>query len=289
MATSSSFGLGGFGEESESGRRLRPPLPPTDRSKKLSTVATRPVARRRIEGVSLLPQPLIGRQDSLVQLDALLARAVDYQAPQLVTVVGGQGVGKTRLVSEWIGRILARQAASRPRILRARAVHGAPPYSLIRRILRDRFGISPNDDQERQLERARAELSAVFGDRRMTEVIHFLGRFLDLRVKDNAFLRALSTGTGDDPRHEDTIARAVLRRFLELDAEQTQLILAFDDLHLADDDSLTLIGELAAGLGGSSLLIVAAARNVLFIRRPRWGQGSGATPIRAPSITRGWS
>jgi tetratricopeptide (TPR) repeat protein len=204
-----------------------------------------------------------------------LQRAIQYQAPQLITVVGTQGVGKTRLVAEWLARLGQRHAAGtpgRPRVYRGRAQKNAGSYSLISRLLRDRFGITDSDDEPRRLEKVRVQITDVFADRRMTEVLHFLGRYLDLRATDNAFLRAVSFG--DDTRHEDAIARTVLRRFLELDAERSPLILAFDDLHLGDDDSLTLLGELALGLGGSPVVLIAAARPDLFVRRPSWGQGT---------------
>jgi tetratricopeptide (TPR) repeat protein len=219
--------------------------------------------------------PLVGRAEELAQLDGIFGRAVEYQAPQLVTVVGTQGTGKTRLVAEWLARLLGRQAAGtagRPRVYRGRAVAGSGSYALVSRLLRDRFGIHEGDDEAKRLEKVRTQLSGVFADRRMAEVIHFLGRYLDLRIADNAFIRAISLS--EDPRQEDRIARTVLRRFLELDAERTPLVLAFDDLHLADDDSLTLLSELGEGLGGSPVLLVAAARPELFVRRPTWGSGT---------------
>ena len=235
--------------------------------------------------------PLVGRDEELGQLDAIFARAVEYQAPQLVTVVGTQGTGKTRLVAEWLARLLSRQAAGtagRPRVYRGRAVAGAGSYALISRILRDRFGIHESDDEARRLEQVRTQLAGVFADRRMAEVTHFLGRYLDLgtsELGDNAFIRAISLS--EDPRQEDRIARTVLRRFLELDAERTPLVLAFDDLHLGDDDSLTLLGELAEGLGGSPVLLVAATRPELFVRRPGWGTGSADhTRLDLPPLTR---
>jgi tetratricopeptide (TPR) repeat protein len=218
--------------------------------------------------------PLIGRNGELEQLDGIFSRAVEYQAPQLVTVVGPQGSGKTRLVAEWLGRLLARQAAGtagRPRVYRGRAIAGSGSYALITRLLRDRFAIHEAEDEARRLDKVRTQLAGVFSDRRMAEVIHFLGRYLDLRIGENAFIRAISLA--EDPRQEDRIARTVLRRFLELDAARTPLVLAFDDLHLADDDSLTLLSELAEGLVGSSVLMVAAARPELFVRRPGWGAG----------------
>ncbi|HEY7954717.1 MAG TPA: tetratricopeptide repeat protein [Polyangia bacterium] len=228
---------------------------------------------------------LWGRAAELEQLDGIFARAVQYQAPQLITVVGTQGVGKTRLVAEWLRRLLERQSAGtagRPRVYRGRGQKGAGSYSLVSRLLRDRFAIGESDDEARRIERVRTQLTDVFADRRMTEVLHFLGRFLDLRSDQNAFLRAVSSsfggggfgGLGDETRHEDAIARTVLRRFLELDAERSPLVLAFDDLHQGDDDSLTLLGELAQGLGGSPVVLIAAARPELFVRRPAWGEGN---------------
>jgi tetratricopeptide (TPR) repeat protein len=250
-----------------------------------------PEAQLSVTAPHRVSMPLVGREAELDQLDAIFSRAVEYQAPQLVTVVGTQGTGKTRLVAEWLARLLARQAAGtagRPRVYRGRAVAGAGSFALVSRILRDRFGIHESDDEPRRHEKVRTQLIGVFADRRMAEVAHFLGRYLDLRdpnAGDNAFIRAISLS--EDPRQEDRIARTVLRRFLELDAERTPLVLAFDDLHLGDDDSLTLLAELAEGLGGSPVLLVAAARPELFVRRPGWGSGSADhSRLDLPPLTR---
>jgi tetratricopeptide (TPR) repeat protein len=229
---------------------------------------------------SLNASPLRGREAQLQQLDTLFGHAVEYQAPQLVTVVGTQGVGKSRLVTEWLQRLVGRHAAGtpgRPRVYRGKAQRNAGSYSLISRLLRDRFAVLDSDDEARRRERVRTQLTDVFADRRMAEVLHFLGRFLELRLtepgrEENAFIRAVSFGP-DEARHEAAIARSVLRRFLELDAERSPLVLSFDDLHLGDDDSLTLLAELAQGLGGSPVVLIAAARPELFVRRPDWGQG----------------
>src|SRR5690242_7441309 len=87
-------------------------------------------------GANLLPPQrfsatLYGREAEVEQLDSVFLRAVDYHAPQLVTVVGTAGVGKTRLVGEWVTRLLGRYAAGtegRPRVYRGRALPGAGSY-----------------------------------------------------------------------------------------------------------------------------------------------------------------
>ncbi len=234
----------------------------------------------------IISATMVGRDAELEQLDGIFRRAADYQAPQLVTIVGPQGVGKSRLASEWLSRLLARQPAGtsgRPRVYRGRAVANAGVYSLVQRLLRDRFGISEADDDSQRLEKVRVQVTDVFHDRRMTEVMHFLGRFLDLKIADNAFIRALSFGD-DLNRHEEAIARTVLRRFLELDAERSPLVLMFDDLHLADDHSLNLLGELSEGLVGSPVMLLASARPELFVRQSWRAGASSATSTTRASI-----
>ena len=48
---------------------------------------------------------LVGRGDALATLRDVVGRAVDFQAPQLVTIVGNQGTGKTRLINELISEL----------------------------------------------------------------------------------------------------------------------------------------------------------------------------------------
>src|SRR4029077_13623028 len=84
-----------------------------------------PEAQLSVSAPHRVSMPLVGREHEIAQLDAIFGRAVEYHAPQLVTVVGTQGTGKTRLVAEWLARLLARQAAGtagRPRVYRGRAV-----------------------------------------------------------------------------------------------------------------------------------------------------------------------
>jgi len=52
-------------------------------------------------------------------LDGVLERAMAYQAPQLCTILGNQGTGKSRLLSEWLGRVKARPEGVR--VYRGRA------------------------------------------------------------------------------------------------------------------------------------------------------------------------
>jgi len=193
--------------------------------------------------------PLVGRDAEIKTLAGLLERARAYHAPQIVALVGNQGTGKTRLAREFTATVTAPA-----RVFEGRATSGAR-YSAIMRLLRARVGIGENDDGEDARARFRDVVQGVFGDRRIGEVVHFLGTFIGLRYPESPFLRAFE----DNPRQHDEIARALLRRFIELDAQASPVVLVLDDLHLADDDTLGLVEELGEGLSGSSVMLVLGA------------------------------
>src|SRR5690606_5485180 len=122
--------------------------------------------------------PLVGREAEIAELEDALARALGSGRPQTVTIIGGAGVGKTRLVDEVLARISARER--RVRCFRGAARENGPAYGVVQRILRARFGILEGADPEVQREAVRAAVSEVLGDKRVTEFLHFLGAFLDL-------------------------------------------------------------------------------------------------------------
>ena len=65
--------------------------------------------------IPVLRAPLVGRSHELDEIDAALARTLASGQPEIVSVLGGGGVGKTRLLDEWTARIKGRASRSRPR------------------------------------------------------------------------------------------------------------------------------------------------------------------------------
>src|SRR5262249_44668368 len=132
------------------------------------------------------PTEFVGRAEQLRALDEVLERAVAYQAPQLVTVLGNQGTGKSRLCVEWLARAQAR--SEKLRVFRGRADQRGGEYGVSQRLLAERFDVAERGEAPARLARFRAEVAEVFGDRRVAEIAHFLGAFVDLAVPENPFL-----------------------------------------------------------------------------------------------------
>jgi tetratricopeptide (TPR) repeat protein len=207
--------------------------------------------------------PLVGRTDQLAMLRDVVKRAVDFQAPQLVTVVGNQGTGKSRLISELV-------AALKPpvRVYHGRA-HQNDRLSAVASLLRDRFALGGNEPGDPR-ERFATQVRQVMGTDQATEVLHFLGAFVGLDYPASPFLKVLA----ENPRQTQEIARTVLRRFIEVDSTRGPLVLVLDDMQWADDETLAIVSQLASGLGGSPIVILAATRPEMLVRCPGWGEGA---------------
>lgn len=214
--------------------------------------------------------PLVGREAELTELDEALARALATGRPQTLTIIGGAGVGKSRLVDELLARVGARERTVR--CFRGAARETGPAYGVVQRILRARFGILEGADPDVQREAVRAAVTDILGDKRVTEFLHFLGAFLDLTWPESPFTKAFE----DDPEQFARIGRAVLRRFLEVDAAGSPLVLVFEDLHLSNDDSLELVRSLIESMHDAPVLMIVTARPELLTRRPEWTDGGAS-------------
>jgi len=214
---------------------------------------------------------LVGRADALATLRDVVARAVDFQAPQLVTIVGNQGTGKTRLINELIGEL-------REGDRKTRVIHGAAErdgngksirLSAMASVLRDRFELTPNPDETSRL-RFSHEIKTVMGSDQIGEILYFLGALVGLEFVPTPFLKAVT----ESPKQHGELARTALRRFIELDAAQSPLVLVLDDLQWADDDTLAMIADLATNVSGSPMVILSAARPEMLVRSGGWGEGA---------------
>ena len=224
------------------------------------------------EPLRVVRSALVGRSNHLTTLVDIVGRAIDFQAPQLVTVVGNQGTGKSRLINELISTLGAHKERG------ARVFHGSAerdaagkPVRLaaLTSLLRDRFELPPVPDDVAKL-RFSHELRSVMASDQIAEMLHFLGAFVGLEFPPTPFLSAVS----ESPKQHQEISRTVLRRFIELDAAQNPLVLVLDDMQWADAETLGLVNDLAAGLGGSRVVLLAAARPEMLVYAGGWGEGA---------------
>jgi tetratricopeptide (TPR) repeat protein len=212
--------------------------------------------------------PLVGRTAVMAQLRSVVARAAALGQPQLVTIVGNQGTGKSRLLAEFA----AEQVGTRARVVSGRARVGDAPGSVVASLLRDRFDLAGLDEPAAR-QRLRTGVSELLGD---GELLHYLGGMVGLHFDASQLARALD----DDPRQRGDVQRAVLRRLVQVDATAAPLVIVVDDLHLADDWAVATLGGLPGSVGGAPLVLVAATRPELLVRGAGWPSAGERIELR---------
>ncbi len=215
---------------------------------------------------------LVGRGVALETLRDVVGRALDFQAPQLVTIVGNQGTGKTRLINELISAAKAQHPELRVFHGSAERDHDGVPVKLaaLASLLRDRFELSPGQPDEISKLRFAAEVKTAMSNEQVPEILYLLGGFVDMPFPPTAFLK----GIAEHPKLSSDLSRTALRRFVEADASHSPLVVVFDDMQWADSDTLSLVSELAAALVGSPVVLLTAARPEMLVHSGGWGDGA---------------
>jgi class 3 adenylate cyclase/tetratricopeptide (TPR) repeat protein len=205
--------------------------------------------------------PLVGRADELEALVRGLDRARREREPQLVTLVGVPGIGKSRLVWELFCRLEGEPELTSWRQGRSLPYGEGVSYWALGEIVKAQAGVLETDDAARASEKMR---EAVAGLSVSPDEAQWLERHLRPLV-------GLESRLPEADRRSE--AFSAWRRFLELLAEQRTLVLVFEDLHFADDGMLDFVDHLVDWASGVPLLVVGTARPELLTRRPDWGGG----------------
>jgi class 3 adenylate cyclase/tetratricopeptide (TPR) repeat protein len=206
---------------------------------------------------------LVGRQQELALLRETLTRVVRERAPQLVTLVGVPGIGKSRLVYELFqtietgdyGFVYWRHGRSLP-------YGDGVTFWALGEIVKAQAGILESDGVGVAGEKLHRAVGTFVRD---DAEAAWLERHL--RPLAGVEAQALSAGV---VREE---AFAAWRLFLEAIADDRPLVLVLEDLHWADDVLLDFVDYLGDWTKGVPLLVLATARPELLARRPTWGGG----------------
>ena len=185
--------------------------------------------------------PLVGRRDELVALVSAHRRSVELSQCALVTVVGSAGVGKSRLVREFLAEL-----DGSARVLVGRCVAYGEGVTFLP--LADALeGVLGEDRRE-------AIRSLLAGDEGAD------------RIADRV---AAALGTGEvGGSGEETLW--AFRRLLEALARERPLVLVVDDIHWAEPTLLDLLEYVASFSSDAPILLLCLSRPEVLEDRPSW-------------------
>ena len=202
-----------------------------------------------------IDDPMVGRQRELHDLLEAFDRSCDERLCVLASVVGEAGVGKTRLVVEFLRRV-----GHRARIARGRSLsygEGITWWALSEAI-RDTAGIGEGESRDAALDKLEALCRGAE----------------DAEMIASRVGAAMGLSTSSFPKEELFWG---FRKLSEHLASDQPLVLVLDDIQWADQTLLEAIVDLASRVGNAAVLLLCMARPELEEEREGWADDA---PVR---------
>jgi class 3 adenylate cyclase len=201
--------------------------------------------------------PLLGRDADLEQLELVARRAFTERRPFLVSLIAPPGIGKTRLLEEFLERLPSLAPHAMAAISQCLPYGQRLTYWPLRQVLFRLVGI-PDEATPDTIRMAVAAWTADAGVEGAPRVAEFL---------------SATVGAGETEMGDRDALFASWRTLIESAASRRPLVLVFEDLHWSADSLLDLVEFVMQPRGDSPVLILALTRPELLDRRPTWGGG----------------
>jgi predicted ATPase len=244
--------------------------------------------------------PLVGRELELTFLHTNYALVQAERRPHLITILGVPGIGKSRLVREFLAREqqAAKSASANGSISAPKVLKGhCPPYGegitywplveILHSLLAAHTGESSDDLEQRfrrfvveVLNKARRSESP---DEIVSSISRHIGRGLGNVIhNEDLYLEGLKKAPKLSMQHPNVHAEqdrahvALLRAWrvlLEALAQEQPLIIVIDDLQWADEALLEFLEYLTERITNVPILFLCPSRPDFFERRRDWGGG----------------
>ncbi len=270
----------------------RPPVTLRGRSTRSTVWLALGTRDTRMPVTDIESTPMVDREHERSLLINALHRTVRTSAPQLVTVFGEAGIGKSRLLRE-LSRHAARQTEPAVHWL----VGHCPPfgeelsYAPFADMVRTHAGVLSSDDPATVTSRLAGALAALVPATEAGHLADALAPLISPWPPTGPPPAKPAPGAAPANRLGPADTEQAWRRFVLALAAQRPTVLVFEDLHWADERLLHFIELLATSARGLPLLIVCTGRPQLRDRYPRWATTIGGTlslslsPLRDSDIS----
>jgi ABC-type oligopeptide transport system substrate-binding subunit/class 3 adenylate cyclase len=223
--------------------------------------------KRGVEGVETR---MVGREAELKRLKDVMLSLLEEGEGQIVTILGEAGIGKSRLVLEFLDWVELRPEHIWFFQARAREETYNQANALLRDIFAFRFEIKENDSLETVRQKVESGFGMVLGmDPAGNAKATIAGQFLGFDFRDSPYISEIQ----ENPHHLRERGLAYLEEYFRDLSEQKPVLLVVDDVHWGDDSSLNIIDRLSKNLLDRPILFVCLARSNLLEWRPFWGEG----------------
>ena len=226
------------------------------------------LAERALPGERMhrLEAPLIGRDEERAVLDAFAGMVRRDRRSAIATLLGGAGMGKSRLAED-VARRLSAQGAS---VYAGRSLpYGtASPSFAVEEMVRTALDVEPGDQHDAALAKAGRRIAQLGLAADTDRLLAMAGLKEAVSARDSS---SIGPAVSSSPagRGGDSL-QAAASLFQALAAQEELVVLVFHELHWAEDSLLIFVGDLVDQARDLPLLILCLARPELIERSPGW-------------------
>ena len=203
--------------------------------------------------------PLVNRRRELEMLRNTFERGQETGRPHMVTVLGEPGIGKSRLVDEFVATVPEGTTVLKGR---ANEFEEDPTFAPIAEMVRRELGVEREAPPAEVKERLDEIVSECCPTSEVDQVVARIG---------------LALGLGEDSREGHRYRAAEIRAgfvsFVAGLARRGPAVLVFEDIHLSPPPLLDLVEEITRQAKRVPLMVICLARDHLLDTRPAWGGG----------------
>jgi class 3 adenylate cyclase/predicted ATPase len=234
--------------------------------------------RRRLDEAgksqTLSATPFVGREEALETLQAREQGLLGKRG-HILCIVGDSGLGKSRLLNEAHDWMNAQASETPPQWLDLRGLSFSEQvgYWLISQVVLSLLALKPDDSPDDVLFSLWQRGNELLGKETAREAVPFLAHMLNLKLQGEwaRWVRDL------DPKVRQKQILWAVREFVAAAARQRPLVLAVDDLHYADEASLSAFEDLLQVTVSEPLLLI-------FLFRQQREKGCWRLRDRAASV-----
>ncbi|HVW25017.1 MAG TPA: protein kinase [Polyangiaceae bacterium] len=201
--------------------------------------------------------PCVGRDKELGLFELTLREVVEDRVARAILVTAAPGIGKSRLISEFLARDPV-AAGARVFLARAEVVSSESPLALARQLIRCAASlddVEPGPEERDRFERYAADLARRTGAETLVE---FLGELVS--VPSPSPPSPLLVAARNDPSVMREQKRRAFEEWIDAETSKGPVMIVLEDLHWGDAPTVNYLADALRRLSDRALMVLASAR-----------------------------
>ncbi len=225
--------------------------------------------------------PCVGRERELATLDAVFQGTVEEGAASAVLVTGPTGIGKSRLVGEFLLRARGVGGAVEVWYAQGDPLGAGAPFGLLAPMLRRAAGVHDGEAAATARQRIRDRFGALVPD---GDTLAWVGELAGVPFSDEE-APTVAAARGDPQWVGDALLHA-WEALLTAAAKQRPLVILFDNAQWGDAVSMRFVEHGLKHCGDAPWMVVAAGRDELAEAFPKLWESVGVQQLRLGPLSR---